>query len=41
MFCIGGLNEQHASSGEDFSNRDMRRTRVEVLFKDYEVGPAG
>ena len=37
ILFVGGLSEQVETCNE-FSSREMRRTRFEMLFKDYEVG---
>lgn len=34
----GGLNpEAGPERGENFSNRELRRARMELIYKDYEV----
>ena len=38
--CIlfeGGLNHQESPQPEHFSCRELRRARMELLYKEYEV----
>lgn len=37
MYFVGGLSQQNDVKEAEFSTREMRKTRMEVLFKEFEV----
>jgi len=40
LFDVGGLSVPNDSDNDSFSSRALRRARIDLIFKDYEVTSA-